>query len=122
MSQHTQLDKVYRAFQLWRNNKPNTRIATPETLRQQAISLLSDYPAARICKTLSISGSQFAKWRQADNPQIVSTRFIELNDDAIAAPTSNVSLEINFANGRRMQLSGEFDAQFVTQLIEAVKA
>ncbi len=76
MSQHTQLDKVYRAFQLWRNNKPNTRIATPETLRQQAISLLSDYPAARICKTLSISGSQSAKWRQADNSQMSRLAFV----------------------------------------------
>ena len=121
MSKTTQLDKVSHAFEHWRNNKPRRGSLIPQALRQQAVSLLSDYPAAQICKILSISGSQFKKWRQADNPHIVPTQFIELGNSAMGVPASNVSLEINFTNGQHMQLSGEFDAQFVTQLIEAVK-
>ena len=123
MQNQLSLTKVNANFKHWRNNKPYSSEPVPETLRQQAISLLEQYPASKICGTLTISGSQLKKWCETAGTQAASAAFIELPaDNVVESKPSPGALELRFSNGHQLLLSGHFDVDVITQIIGEMKS
>ena len=83
MQNQLSLTEVNADFKNWRSNKPYSSEPVPERLRQQAISLLEQYPASKICSTLAISASQFKKWCQLAEIRPTRTEFIELPAEGV---------------------------------------
>ena len=123
MQNQLSLTEVNADFKNWRSNKPYSSEPVPERLRQQAISLLEQYPASKICSTLAISASQFKKWCQLAEIRSTRTEFIELPAEGLVeTKPSPIALELRLSNGHQLQLSGHFDIDIITQIIKEVKS
>ncbi len=117
------LTRVATAFTHWRENKSSLRAKTPNTLRQQAISLLEHYSASQICTGLRVSGSQFKQWCQASNSTEFIADFIELpTSPEVVESNSAVKLELNLSNGDNIHIRGELSTHFICTLIGALKS
>ncbi len=57
MPNQDQLTVVASAFQQWRDARPHRNARTPETLRQQAVALLTHYSSSKITSALKLSGA-----------------------------------------------------------------
>ena len=62
MLNQDQLSIVVTAFEQWRKNRISRKSRTPQSLRQQAVALKSQYSSGRINTALRISGTQFKHW------------------------------------------------------------
>lgn len=70
---------------------------------------------------LKISGSQFNQWRNALELTEQPRQFIELPlTNAVSHQPFNI--ELYFASGEKVRLSGVVDSKLFTALIKAVKA
>ncbi|WP_133309597.1 hypothetical protein [Parashewanella spongiae] len=117
------LTRVATVFAHWRINKPSRGTKIPNTLREQAISLLEHYSSSQICTALRISGSQFKQWCQVSNSAESITDFIELpNLPEVIKPNSPVKLELNLSNGDNIHIQGVVDVHFICALIGAMKS
>lgn len=107
-------------FEQWRNNKPSRNSATPEHLRQQAITLLPRYSKTAIVKKLRISNEQFNTWLTAYSSTDASPHFISLPN--ATQITESLSIDLKFNNGNCLTVSGELNESLLALLIEAIKS
>lgn len=110
-------DRVAESFRQWREQKQKTKgmIRTPETLQQQAVSLLLRYPVSRIIKTLGINHRQISAWRARWQPQTapqapVSDTFVALEPQVtmpVAETESPLALKLTATLACGMPLAVE---------------
>lgn len=121
MPNKDQLSTVVSAFEHWRSNRNGRQVPTPTTLREQAVSLLNNYSSSQIISALRISGSQLKQWRNSAVPTETKSQFVHL--PISGSPTqSSVKVELCFASGDQMHLSGLVDSSMLVSLIGAMKS
>lgn len=121
MSNQDQLSTLVTAFEHWRSKKKGRQVPTPTTLREQAVALLKHYSSSKITSALRISGSQLKQWRNTVAPIETTPQFIHL--PLSTSPTqSSVKVELCFARGEQMYLSGFVDTDMLVSLIGAMKS
>lgn len=95
-------------FAHWRKTKRHSSEQTPQSLRQQAVALLDDYPFTRVTTTLKLSSSLLRRWSQQEPVTIhnqQSNDFITLPPSGV--PKNHLALELILGNGCQMRLSGD---------------
>lgn len=70
------ISEVEAEFSHWRQTR--TSLLTPESLKQQALSLLPHYSISDVCKRLRENHQTLKRWRRQHQPQATSQAFIEL--------------------------------------------
>ena len=121
MPNQDQLPTVVTAFEHWRSNRNGRQVPTPTALREQAVALLHHYSSSQIISALRISGSQLKQWRNSAAPTETKTQFIHL--PLSTSPTqSSVKVELCFASGVQMHLSGVVNSDMLVSLVGAMKS
>ncbi len=121
MSNQDQLPTVVTAFEHWRSNRNGRQVPTPLPLREQAVALLNYYSSSQITSALRISGSQLKQWRNSVEPTDKTPLFVHLPiSTSLTQPPFNV--ELRFAQGNEMSLSGVVDGHLIMSLIGAMKS
>ena len=121
MSNQDQLSSVVTAFEHWRNNRNGRQVPTPNVLREQAVALLNHYSSSQITSALRISGSQLKQWRNSIAPTETTPQFVHL--PISTSPTlSSVKIELCFASGDQMNLSGAVNGELLISLITVMKS
>jgi hypothetical protein len=121
MPNQDQLLTVVTAFEHWRSNRNGRQVLTPTALREQAVTLLNHYSASQITLALRISGSQLKQWRNSAVPTEVKPQFVHLPiSPSLTQPLINV--ELHFASGEQMCLSGVIDSEMITAFIGAMRS
>lgn len=121
-----QLTNTVAAFQQWRSNKLSRGSATPHSLRLQAVALLPHYSLSTVAKNLQISSDQLKHWHlthQELNDE--ATHFVPLplpQNESFTSHIQPLSFDVNLTNGNQFSVSGVFNSQLITQLIEAIKS
>jgi hypothetical protein len=118
MPNKDQLSTVVNAFEQWRSNRNSRQVPTP--LREQAVSLLNHYSSSKITSALSISGSQLKQWRNTAGLADATPQFVHLPISPLLTQPS-ITIELHFANGNEMFLSGVVDSHLIVSLIGALK-
>ncbi len=115
------LSTVVTAFESWRNNRNGRQVSTPITLREQAVSLLNNYSSSKITSALRISGSQLKQWKNALIPPEQTPQFVHL--PILPSPTQvHLNVELRFASGDQMCISGGIDRDMITAFIGEMKS
>ena len=126
MPNQDQLSIVVTAFNQWRKNRISRKGPTPQSLRQQAVALKSQYSLGRITTALRISGSQFKQWCKDVQSLNESIDFVQLpvtlspQIDNIEEAT--LKLELSFSHGEQLQLSGQITPTLLATLIKEMRA
>ena len=126
MPNQDQLSIVVTAFNQWRKNRISRKGPTPQSLRQQAVALKSQYSSGRITTALRISGSQFKQWCKDVQSLNESIDFVQLpvtlspQIDNIEEAT--LKLELSFSHGEQLQLSGQITPTLLATLIKEMRA
>jgi hypothetical protein len=121
MLNQEQLPTVVTAFEYWRSNRNGRQVPTPIALREQAVALLNHYFSSQITSALRISGSQLKQWRNSAVTTKTKPQFVHLPlSGAITQPP--VKVELCFANGDKMHLSGVVDSDMIVTFIGAMKS
>lgn len=121
MSNKDQLSTVVSAFEHWRSNRNGRQVPTPNALREQAVALLNHYSSSQITSALRISGSQLKQWRISTAPTETTPQFIHL--PIPTSPTQSCAkVELCFASGDQMHLSGVVDSDMLISLVGAMKS
>ena len=121
MSNQDQLTTVVTAFEHWRSNRNGRKVPTPLPLREQTVALLNYYSSSQITSALRISGSQLKQWRNSTAPTEKTPLFVHL--PLSASPTQPcVKVELCFAGGDQMHLSGVVDSDMLISLVGAMKS
>lgn len=121
MPNQDQISTVVTAFELWRSNRNGRQAPTPETLREQAVLLLNNYSSSAITSALRISGSQLKQWRNSHELPEKTPKFVHLPISS-SQMQSPLNIELRFAHGDQMCLSGVVDCEMVVSLIGAMKS
>jgi len=121
MLNQDQLSIVVTAFEHWRSNRNGRQVPTPNALREQAVVLLNHYSSSQITSALRISGSQLKQWRMSAVPTETKPQFVHL---PISGSTTqfSVNVELCFASGDQMHLSGVIDSDMLISLVGAMKS
>ena len=121
MPNKDQLSTLVTAFEHWRSNRNGRQVPTPSELREQAVALLNHYSSSQITSALRISGSQLKQWRNSAAPTEAKPQFVHL---PISEPPTHpsVNVELCFASGDMMHLSGVVDSDMLVSLIGAMKS
>lgn len=121
MSNQDQLPNVVTAFEHWRSNRNGRQVPTPLPLREQAVALLNHNSSSQITSALRISGSQLKQWRNTIVHTKTKPQFVHLPiSPSLIQPPFNV--ELRFAKGDEMSLSGVVDSHLIMSLIGAMKS
>jgi hypothetical protein len=121
MPNQKQISVVVTAFEQWRSNRNGRQAPTPATLREQAVSLLNTFSFSQITSALRISGSQLKQWRNALVLSEQTPQFVNL--PVSPAPTdSPFNVELCFASGDQLRLSGVVDRDVINTIIGAMKS
>ncbi len=121
MSNQDQLSTLVTAFEHWRSKRNGRQVPTPSTLREQAVELLNHYSSSQITTALRISGSQLKQWRNSVVPDEEKSQFVHL--PLSTSPTQpSVKVELCFASGDQMHLSGLVDSDMLASLIGAMRS
>lgn len=121
MPNKDQLPTVVSAFEHWRSNRNGRQVPTPIALREQAVTLLNNYSSSQITSALRISGSQLKQWRNSAVPTETKPQFVHL-PISISPTQSSINVELCFASGDQMHLSGVVDSDMLTSLVGAMKS
>jgi hypothetical protein len=105
MLKQDQLLTVVTAFEHWRSNRNGRQVPTPTVLREQAVALLNHYSSSQITSALRISGTQLKQWRNSAAPTDATSQFVHL-PISISPTQSSIKVELCFASGDQMHLSG----------------
>ncbi len=110
-TKHT-LKSVQADFQLWRQNKASPHVRVPESLKQSAVTLLTNLSSGKITKTLGISSSMLKTWTAQQGQSSDTKKTIEFValpvDPPIATSEGNrLTLNLTQANGNQWCLQGE---------------
>tara|TARA_R110001583_G_scaffold22560_1_gene84546 strand:+ start:515 stop:880 length:366 start_codon:yes stop_codon:yes gene_type:complete len=121
MPNQDQLPTVVTAFEHWRNNRNGRQVPTPTALREQAVALLNHYSSSQIISALRISGSQLKQWRNSAAPTETKPQFVHL---PISSPPTlpSVKVELCFASGDQMNLSGAVNGDMLISFISTMKS
>jgi hypothetical protein len=121
MPNQDQLSIVVTAFEHWRSNRNGRQVPTPTALREQAVALLNHYSSSQITSALRISGSQLKQWRKCVAPTKIKPQFVHL---PISSPSTlpSVKVELCFASGDQMNLSGAVNGDMLISFISAMKS
>jgi hypothetical protein len=120
MPNQDQLSTLVTAFELWRTQRNGCKVPTPIVLREQAVALLHLYSSSQIRTALRISGAQLKQWRNTAAPTDTTPQFIQL--PITTSPPSSVNVELCFACGDQMHLSGVVDSDLLLSLVGAMKS
>ncbi len=120
MLNQDQLSIVVTAFEHWRSNRNGRQVPTPTALRQQAVALFNHYSSSQITSALRISGSQLKQWRNIIASTETTPQFVHL--PISSPPTQSVNIELCFASGDQMHLSGVVDSNMLISLVGAMKS
>ena len=116
-----QLSTLVTAFEHWRSNRNGRQVPTPIALREQAVALLNHYSSSQITAALSISGSQLKQWRNSAALTETKPQFVHL--PISGSPTQpSVKVELCFASGDQMNLSGAVNSELLISLVGAMKS
>jgi hypothetical protein len=121
MPNQDQLLTVVTAFEQWRSNRNGRQEPTPNALREQAVSLLNNYSSSQITSALRISGSQLKQWRNSAIPTETKPQFVHL-PISISPMQSSIKVELCFACGDQMHLTGMVNSDMLVSLIGAMKS
>lgn len=121
MSNLDQLSTLVTAFEHWRSNRNGRQVPTPMALREQAVGLLEHYSSSKITSALRISGSQLKQWKNSATSPENTPQFVHLPISAPSAQTP-FNIELRFAQGDAMSLSGIDDPHILISLIGALKS
>jgi len=121
MSNPDQLSTLVSDFEHWRSNRNGRQVPTPTALREQAVALLNHYSSSQITSALRISGSQLKQWRNCGAPTETKPQFVHL---PISNPPTipSVKVELCFASGDQMNLSGAVNGELLISFISAMKS
>jgi hypothetical protein len=123
MPNQDQLSTAVTAFEHWRSNRNGRQVSTPIPLREQAVALLNHYSSSKITSTLRISGSQLKQWRHTPEPAEKTQLFVHLPISPPPLLTQPpFTVELRFAQGNEMSLSGIVDSHIIISLISAMKS
>ncbi len=121
MPNQEQLSIVVTAFAHWRSNRNGRQVPTPAALREQAVALLNHYSSSQITSALRISGGQLKQWRNSAATTEIKPQFVHLPiSDSPTDP--RVKVELCFASGEQMHLSGVVDSDMLISLVGAMKS
>lgn len=121
MSTSDQLTTLVTAFEHWRSNRNGRQVPTPNALREQAVALLKHYSSSKITSALRISGGQLKQWKNSVISPENTPQFVQLPISAPSAQTP-FNVELRFAQGDAMSLSGVVDPSLIISLIGALKS
>jgi hypothetical protein len=115
------LSHLITAFEHWRSNRKNRRSPIPNALREQAVGLLEYYLPSKITSALRISGGQLKQWKNNLSFPENTTQFVVL---PLSTPLDQTpfNVDIRFAQGDAMSLSGVVDPSILISLIAALKS
>ena len=121
MPNQDQLSTAVTGFEHWRSNRSGRQVSTPIALREQAVALLNHYSSSKITSALRISGSQLKQWRYTLEHAEKTPLFVHL---PISPPFTQppLTVELRFAQGNEMSLSGVIDTNIIISLIGAMKS
>ncbi|MBL4831866.1 MAG: hypothetical protein JKY55_18535 [Aliivibrio sp.] len=119
MKNHDPLSTLVTAFSLWREKRTKGRDPIPQSLRRQAVALLTNYSKSTIISALKISGGQFKQWCETFKPPKQVIDFVPLPPLELETPT--LTLELSFTNGSQLCLSGNISAQLLSTLIQETR-
>ncbi|WP_159818046.1 hypothetical protein [Colwellia sp. 20A7] len=123
MPNQDQLTTVVTAFEHWRSNRSGRQVTTPIALREQAVALLNHYSSSKITSALRISGGQLKQWRNTLEPAEKAPLFVHLPISPPPLLTQPpFTVELRFAQGNEMSLSGVIDTNIIISLIGAMKS
>ena len=123
MQEQDQLTTLVTAFEHWRSNRNGRQVSTPIALREQAVALLNNYSSSKIISALRISGSQLKQWRHTLEPAEKIPLFVHLPISPSPLLTQPpFTVELRFAQGNEMSLSGVIDTNIIISLIGAMKS
>jgi hypothetical protein len=110
------------AFEQWRKTRAYAKVKTPESLRQQAVALLSHHCASTIIKTLKISDSNFKRWLQQSQTIGGEAEFITLPcvEEPVDTAPAGLNLELTFNSGCQLRLQGDISPAQLTALVQGV--
>ena len=98
--QTTTLESVRAELQHWRQHRPYLRSPIPPTLREKALSLRDQHPAAEICKALGITERMLLAWQDAAMPAVplspAALEFVALPAGAEALRGEAATLQLSF--------------------------
>lgn len=105
MSHSLSLESVAKQFASWREASHRER-QTPQSLKQQAVALKSDYPVSQIISALGINHRNLKRWSilsERDEPSAFVSLPALLPKDKSIAPQLLATCE--FPNGIQLQLT-----------------
>ncbi len=113
------LDSVASVFNHWRVTRTSPKAAVPDTLREQAIELLSHYKLSQVITSLKINHSMLKRWRGIDNSSNITT-FVPLQTGRLNHPVTS-ALEITLQNlsGSEMRVKGDLTPAQLAHLMRA---
>ncbi len=121
MPNQEQLSIVVTAFPHWLCNRNGRQVPTPAALREQAVALLSHYSSSQITSALRISGGQLKQWRATLGTFEEAPQFVHLPIPS-SPMKSPLNVELRFASGDLMSLSGIVDSDMLISLVGAMKS
>jgi len=119
MTKPDPLTLVADAFTQWREDYPAPRRRVPDSLRRQAVALLTQYSNSRITRALRISGGQLAAWRQQEESPPTAPEFVPLPQTP-SPPPAGLSVEVAFPGGCRLRLDGHLSADLLRALAQSL--
>lgn len=117
-----QLTTLITAFEHWRSNRNGRQVPTPTALRERAVSLLNHYSSSKITSALRISGSQLKQWQKLSIQPSENTPLFAHLPVSTSHTQSPLTVELRFAQGDEMSLSGVLDTNSIISLIGAMKS
>lgn len=118
--QQYSLDNVKQAFQSWRALRSG-RCATPDYLKERAVSLLKRHSKQDICEELNINHRALKSWQEALQHESADG-FVSLPIEPELTPPLSpaVVLKIRTPRGLECELSGDIEPGFIAQMISSL--
>ncbi len=121
MKNSDQLTNTSIAFDQWREKRPSRSERTPLALRQQAVLLYKSYPSSKITTALKISGTQLNQWKTLLTPKDEHLDFVHLPSPNTPS-TEPLNLNLSFANGASIVLSGVISSTLLSTIIQECRS
>lgn len=126
MTNSDPLSLAVTAFELWRKTRSTRKGLTPQHLREQAVALKSHYVSSKITRALRISGTQFKQWLQDSKTNEETFEFVQMPATHLSQTAetkeSDIELELSFAQGGQLRLSGQLSSALLSTLIKEMRA
>lgn len=120
MTSQSSLEHVASSFHAWRKQRSGRTVRTPETLRQQAVGLLTHHTASEIIQSLKITRSMLKTWQQTQEVAAASAEFISLPGTVSDPPSAALQITLRYPGGTELQLAGSLSPAHIAAVVEGL--